>query len=92
MKTNTLFLKTALFFLTVSIYAQENVREELSEIAIVDEKVMMPMRDGARLSTSQTQPDPFRSSLEGVVKLPDLRCRGISRTPSLWMRLMRGTK
>lgn len=56
MKTNTLFLKTALFFLTASIYAQENVREELSEIAIVDEKVMMPMRDGARLSTNIYRP------------------------------------
>ncbi len=40
-----------------SLYAQgENILEELSEIAIIDQKVMMPMRDGVRLATDIYRP------------------------------------
>ncbi|NNK75604.1 MAG: CocE/NonD family hydrolase, partial [Maribacter sp.] len=39
-----------------SIYAQEDILEALNEIAIVDQKVMMPMRDGIRLATDIYRP------------------------------------
>ena len=36
--------------------AQNNVLEQLEEIAIIDQKVMMPMRDGIRLATDIYRP------------------------------------
>ncbi|MDO1500592.1 CocE/NonD family hydrolase [Winogradskyella maritima] len=36
--------------------AQDDILEKLSEIAIVDQKVMMPMRDGIRLATDIYRP------------------------------------
>ena len=39
-----------------SVIAQEDIPEELNEIAIVDQKVMMPMRDGIRLATDIYRP------------------------------------
>tara|TARA_R110002050_G_scaffold76485_2_gene163281 strand:- start:200 stop:2068 length:1869 start_codon:yes stop_codon:yes gene_type:complete len=36
--------------------AQEDILEKLSEIAIIEEKVMMPMRDGKRLATDIYRP------------------------------------
>jgi predicted acyl esterase len=39
-----------------SVSAQNNVREHLEEIAIIDQKVMMPMRDGIRLATDIYRP------------------------------------
>ena len=39
-----------------SVIAQEDVLKELNEIAIVDQKVMMPMRDGIRLATDIYRP------------------------------------
>ena len=36
--------------------AQENILEQLEEIAIIDQKVMMPMRDGVRLATDIYRP------------------------------------
>ena len=51
-------------------YAQTTVLEELSEIAIVDQKVMMPMRDGVRLATDIYRP-------KGSQKVPIV----FSRTP-----------
>lgn len=54
---------TSLFFIlvfiiigTCSLSAQSNVLPELEEIAIVDQKVMMPMRDGIRLATDIYRP------------------------------------
>ena len=35
---------------------EEKLREELEEIASVDEKVMVPMRDGIRLATDIYRP------------------------------------
>jgi predicted acyl esterase len=39
-----------------SVSAQNNVLEQLEEIAIIDQKVMMPMRDGIRLATDIYRP------------------------------------
>ncbi len=54
----TLFL--LLFLISVilpkAVYSQNDVWEELEEIAIVDQKVMMPMRDGIRLCTDIYRP------------------------------------
>jgi len=36
--------------------AQSDIRQELEEIAIIDQKVMMPMRDGVRLATDIYRP------------------------------------
>ena len=44
----------------VSLTAQEDVLAQLNEIGIVEEKVMMPMRDGIRLAT-----DIYRPKAEG---------------------------
>ncbi|WP_445384128.1 CocE/NonD family hydrolase [Robiginitalea sp. IMCC44478] len=40
----------------ISGFAQEELLEELGEIAIIDQKVMMPMRDGVRLATDIYRP------------------------------------
>tara|TARA_B100000963_G_scaffold338724_1_gene335865 strand:+ start:387 stop:2270 length:1884 start_codon:yes stop_codon:yes gene_type:complete len=56
MKKTSFLIKTILslsFFIT---YSQENIRKQLEEIAIIDEKIMMPMRDGKRLSTNIYRP------------------------------------
>ncbi len=50
--------------------AQENPRAELEKIAIIDQKVMMPMRDGVRLAT-----DIYRPKTDGPVPVI------FSRTP-----------
>jgi uncharacterized protein len=61
----------AVFFLYApSLTAQNDVFEQLEQIAIVEEKVMMPMRDGIRLAT-----DIYRPKKEG--KVPII----FSRTP-----------
>jgi len=58
------------FFLNPILHAQEDVLEQLEEIAVIDQKVMMPMRDGVRLAT-----DIYRPKTEG--KVPVI----FSRTP-----------
>ena len=52
------------------LQAQEVTLEKLKEIAIVDQKVMMPMRDGVRLATDIYRP-------KGDKKVPII----FSRTP-----------
>lgn len=51
---------TAFLVVTLAIplasSAQENIVEQLEEIAIIDQKVMMPMRDGIRLATDIYRP------------------------------------
>jgi putative CocE/NonD family hydrolase len=47
-------LLLGLVFLTTQ--AQEDVLEQLKEIAVIDEKVMMPMRDGIKLATDIFRP------------------------------------
>ena len=66
-----LFTALACFFVGISaLQAQEDILEKLNEIAIVDQKVMMPMRDGIRLAT-----DIYRPKAEGVYPII------FSRTP-----------
>lgn len=48
-----------LLFLNISAHSwaqEKNILEQLQEIAIVDQKVMMPMRDGVRLATDIYRP------------------------------------
>jgi len=52
-KTALLFL---IFLLPYNSQSQNDILEKLSEIAIVDQKVMMPMRDGIRLATDIYRP------------------------------------
>ena len=56
MKKTVFLIKTILFISFFTVYSQENIRKQLEEIAIIDEKVMMPMRDGIRLSTNIYRP------------------------------------
>ena len=56
-KGPSLWLALALLFSSIpSLLAQDDILEKLEEIAIVDQKVMMPMRDGIRLSTDIYRP------------------------------------
>ena len=56
MKKRNIPLILILFILPVVSRAQENVLEELEKIAIIDQKIMMPMRDGIRLATDIYRP------------------------------------
>jgi hypothetical protein len=44
------------FFTSINLQAQDDILEKLNEIAIVDQKIMMPMRDGVRLATDIYRP------------------------------------
>ena len=70
-KPNHIFLTLLLVFVTSLAFSQEkSIIDQLEEVAIVDQKVMMPMRDGVRLAT-----DIYRPKGEG--KYPIV----FSRTP-----------
>ncbi len=57
MKSITKFtLLLFIFFITYSSVCQTGIVDKLSEIAIIDQKVMMPMRDGIRLATDIYRP------------------------------------
>tara|TARA_B110000438_G_scaffold57363_1_gene57439 strand:- start:8434 stop:10317 length:1884 start_codon:yes stop_codon:yes gene_type:complete len=45
-----------ILFLSYSANSQEDILSKLNEIAFVDQKVMMPMRDGVRLATDIYRP------------------------------------
>ncbi len=51
-----LFALACVFVSSFNLHAQDNTLQELEEIAIVDQKVMMPMRDGIRLATDIYRP------------------------------------
>lgn len=76
MKHNSLLLTFALLFATLTCaFAQDppadkEVLAELQKVAVIDQKVMMPMRDGIRLAT-----DIYRPKADG--KYPII----FSRTP-----------
>ena len=59
-----------ILFISFNANAQKHIKEKLLEIAIIDQKVMMPMRDGIRLSTDIYRP-------KGNKKVPII----FSRTP-----------
>lgn len=44
------------FILSEIIFAQQSIREKILEIAVIEEKVMIPMRDGIRLATDIYRP------------------------------------
>ncbi len=51
------FISICFILISVSsVIAQEDILKELNAIAIVDQKVMMPMRDGIRLATDIYRP------------------------------------
>ncbi|MFT5762283.1 MAG: putative CocE/NonD family hydrolase, partial [Polaribacter sp.] len=59
MKKHTIlisFLFAAFFASNFNLQAQDKILQELEEIAIVDQKVMMTMRDGIRLATDIYRP------------------------------------
>ena len=59
MKRNTHYYPLLIcFFLGgfIQVSAQSDIWAQLEEIAIVDQKVMMPMRDGIRLATDIYRP------------------------------------
>ena len=41
----------AILFTQQSLNSQQNILSKIHEIATIEQKVMMPMRDGVRLST-----------------------------------------
>ena len=50
------FLILCLSIISFKLQGQDQVLKELEEIAIVDQKIMMPMRDGIRLATDIYRP------------------------------------
>ena len=59
MKKHTILISfiLAYFFIgNFNLQAQDKTFQELAEIAIVDQKIMMPMRDGIRLATDIYRP------------------------------------
>jgi uncharacterized protein len=57
MKKTSYLLLILYVFLNASLFAQEkSILAQLEEIGIVDQKVMMPMRDGVRLATDIYRP------------------------------------
>ncbi|MBT8280496.1 MAG: CocE/NonD family hydrolase [Muriicola sp.] len=65
-----LTLSLFLLFGTLMVNSQSSALEELEKIAVIDQKVMMPMRDGVRLATDIYRP-------KGDKKVPVI----FSRTP-----------
>ena len=66
------FVFSSLVVISLALHAQDpaGIYKKLQEIAIIDQKVMMPMRDGVRLATDIYRP-------KGNVKVPIV----FSRTP-----------
>lgn len=58
MKTNPKYLLIFMFLLIygVAFPQEKSIIDQLEEVAIVDQKVMMPMRDGVRLATDIYRP------------------------------------
>ncbi len=56
MKLKVILLLSLILSVASSLKAQDDILEKLAEIAIIDQKVMMPMRDGIRLATDIYRP------------------------------------
>ena len=59
MKNQLIIFFSSLFcslMFSISLYGQEDIYDNLKKIAIVNQKVMMPMRDGVRLATDIYRP------------------------------------
>ena len=63
MKERNIALILMLFILPIVSRAQENVLKELESVAIIDQKIMMPMRDGIRLATDIYRPKTMKRCL-----------------------------
>ena len=50
------FIYLIYFLIIPPLFAQEEILEELESIAIIDQKIMVPMRDGVRLATDVYRP------------------------------------
>ncbi|MFT4033120.1 MAG: CocE/NonD family hydrolase [Siphonobacter sp.] len=55
-KPFTLFCWLLLVCMTQVTYAQEDILKKLQEVAIIEQKIMVPMRDGVRLATDVYRP------------------------------------
>ncbi|MSP64514.1 MAG: CocE/NonD family hydrolase, partial [Bacteroidetes bacterium] len=55
MKINRIVI-LAFVLLNLSIAQEKGILEKLNEVAIIDQKIMMPMRDGTRLATDIYRP------------------------------------
>mgnify|MGYP005667287827 FL=1 len=55
-KLYNIYVLIFILFLSYSVNSQEDILSKLNEIAFVDQKVMMPMRDGVRLATDIYRP------------------------------------
>lgn len=59
MKKYTLLISFSFAYIFVgnfNLHSQDKILQELEEVAIVDQKIMMPMRDGIRLATDIYRP------------------------------------
>ena len=59
MKKRSILISFVLAYVFVgnfNLHAQDKILQELEEVAIVDQKIMMPMRDGIRLATDIYRP------------------------------------
>ena len=56
MKLVTTILTISLFFINYHSTLAQEILDKLQEIAVIDQKVMMPMRDGVRLATDIYRP------------------------------------
>ena len=63
----TVFALVGVLGLTNPLSAQDNAYDALKEIAIIDELVMMPMRDGVRLATNIFRPKGSDSNPVGTI-------------------------
>ena len=50
-----------LYLVNIQLFAQDDIIKQLEAIAIIDQKVMMPMRDGVRLATDIYRPKTDKS-------------------------------
>ena len=70
LQSTIIALVALILFTSNQLTAQDDILSKLEEIAIIDQKVMMPMRDGVRLAT-----DIYRPKTENLVPII------FSRTP-----------
>lgn len=50
------YLLVVMLFVSLGTRAQDDILKKLEAIAVIDQKVMMPMRDGVRLATDIYRP------------------------------------
>lgn len=69
--TNTRIISfvLTLFLTSKVVFAQDDVLKELQKIAIIEQKVMMPMRDGVRLASDVYRPKTEKKFLLFFPKL-----------------------